>query len=1266
MGTKSPTFIHSSSKARKQSPSNFLTSLTGIGSQRIQSSTSSFEDTHSKQQHYHPQQPNSESKDVGKLQHDGSGADVSVQDENVISITQALQPFPPTLAPIFRRAGREQHPSVESRSPESIQDKSEVEDSQTFDTDLNEDRRKRRRTISVEMNENLLVQRSHDPLQSQVTSRSSSIEQPNAIQRPSTPLQVIQHDFLVNDPHATEHVSPTGTGTELSPFLEQQTSASGISTNQDTKAVPFNASMDGAADSKPGSGPKTPRKTRTPKKILKLNANGKLLSSPQAPTGSAVIESPTHRKATSKKGRARGSKLVVMRYSTDGESAIGKMIGEILTGNSKTEVTQVQQKPPPPNVSKATHPFFLARNKGNTVVVGEATPTSPKRNQKMVISSTTPIRPSSRMSMHSFGDGPDFVSHRGTTFSRNPDALAPVWPPREFKRTLSSVLAIAQKQMVPTIYRQKLRKSKQVVALVSDAENILNQAAINVNESDAERSRKNVLRLPVRRLLSGRECLVAVDSAGDNGRASGSPTHPSVRDLRSLLPKFTPTFDEGKCESLPWTAKYAPAKAEQVLQSGREAVFLRDWIRSLTISAVDTGSSKAASDKSKAAVKLGRKKKRIKRTDEDLDGFVVSSDDEVNELVEASEDELALPSVSGLKRSAFRNFGAVSRQGSQEPPKNAILLSGPHGCGKTASVYAVSKELGFEVFETNPGSRRSAKDIFDKVGDMTQNHLVQRQGFESGSVDEQTILDAEQVQDEIASGRQGTMNAFFTANATASAPQKRGRPKGPASKAATPTPRPKKSQKQSLILIEEADILYEEDKTFWNAIMTLTRQSKRPIILTCSDESLIPFDDLSLEAILRFAPIRPEIAAEYLVTVAAVEGHIIGKRHASELYTFKAQDLRASITELNFWCQMAVGSTKGSLDWMFNAQKESQYNSSGERLRTTSIETYQDDMSLIPRHLHLSNADQKTTNLESLMLFAESELHIPIVDWIDSPETWTKSSFQFFDQEKSTLQSYSWIANLASELDIISSSGLKQNAMPHLDASHPDLSLTARTNYCEGYPLLEAFETPDYTNITSGIAAALGSRLLSNSSFSLFPASFIKTQIHRRHIPQSEVVDRVNLLNTLAPLETPPPVFPPPAPGRIAISLEPLVPTATLAADLAPYVRYIVAYDHRLEVQRETLLSVSQEGGGSSVGKRKGRGRTTKASRAALEGGRKEETRRENWFHRKVKFEGVMRTGGEGWTDKVLQNLDHQLTVEGGDDTSLAEVVSQATEEEPS
>ena len=91
-------------------------------------------------------------------------------------------------------------------------------------------------------------------------------------------------------------------------------------------------------------------------------------------------------------------------------------------------------------------------------------------------------------------------------------------------------------------------------------------------------------------------------------------------------------------------------------------------------------------------------------------------------------------------------------------------------------------------------------------------------------------------------------------------------------------------------------------------------------------------------------------------------------------------------------------------------------------------------------------------------------------------------------------------------------------------------------------------------------------------------------------------------------------------------------PLSVLAEDLAPYVRSIVSYDLRLEDQRHQLSSLL-----SQPGKNGKKARTTRASRAALEGGSKANTRRERWFPNNTNFDAVLETGGKEWQDVLLQ-----------------------------
>ncbi|XP_043527422.1 ATPase family AAA domain-containing protein 5 [Frieseomelitta varia] len=117
----------------------------------------------------------------------------------------------------------------------------------------------------------------------------------------------------------------------------------------------------------------------------------------------------------------------------------------------------------------------------------------------------------------------------------------------------------------------------------------------------------------------------------------------------------------------------------------------------------------------------------------------------------------------------------------------AVLL-GPYGCGKTASVYAVANEFGYTVLELNASSRRTGKKLLKELEEATKSHRIKK--------DEKTSTFCDLISDEIV---------------------------------------PKKIPQNSLILLEDVDIVFEEDEGFISATYQLALNSKRPIVMTCRD-----------------------------------------------------------------------------------------------------------------------------------------------------------------------------------------------------------------------------------------------------------------------------------------------------------------------------------------------------------------------------------------------------------------------------------------------
>ncbi len=724
------------------------------------------------------------------------------------------------------------------------------------------------------------------------------------------------------------------------------------------------------------------------------------------------------------------------------------------------------------------------------------------------------------------------------TFAKTADVISPLWPPCDLQHlgTERRGSMTVDHHLYTTAMASS--KSKQQRTQVPSSENMLLQFTRSL--SSMVDVLNSGIKFPQRIVTRGQdvlEMLIDRDTPPASAtKQTSSSSHPALSQIRSLLPVSSTAFDQGEVDGASWTSKYAPRSAGEVLQP--EAARVRDWLKSLVTSAVQKTHSLPGTKSGQPSNKAPRKKKRRKISTE-LDDFIASSDDE----------------LEGVSRSNV---------------ENAVLISGPSGCGKTASVYAVAKELDFEVFEIYPGMRRSTKDIFDKVGDMTQNHLVQ--GVEAASIaDSNSIaIDGAATQEMVSSGKQATMNGFFSSKSKGA--KQRTSPRKTASSKKVVEAKPVKAQKQSLILIEEVDILFDDDRGFWSGVSTLISLSRRPVILTCNDESSIPFDDIPLQATFRYQPPCPDLAADYLVAMAANEGHILDGHAVSSLYKSKGQDLRATITELDFWCQMAVGSQKAGLDWMIDRRSNGDQSQMIGRSRVFSKDTYVPDLALgLPPPSVNSNEGQETT-----LNHAQEVLGLPVTDWYESP---------------SLLQSTILPSQNARSLD-------KLQQLQHTSAL-----LDSRS-------VLALFDSSLTAALSVRIAAVFTPEHAPIQESNLVNAYFNTSQL--------STLTRDDLLAAFEPITIEKPTFPP-AQGRLAPSLDSSTPT--LATDVAPYIRSIVAFDQRLEQQREMMA-------GELQGKK---ARTTRAARAALEGGSKSITRRERWFNDRVDFEKVMRTAGEEW-----------------------------------
>lgn len=217
---------------------------------------------------------------------------------------------------------------------------------------------------------------------------------------------------------------------------------------------------------------------------------------------------------------------------------------------------------------------------------------------------------------------------------------------------------------------------------------------------------------------------------------------------------------------------------------------------------------------------------------------------------------------------------------------NLLILNGVTGSGKTSSVYAVAAELAIKVIEVNASRKRTGKIMLQDLQEATQSHKVNRG---------KTAIENSQKQQEI----------VVTV-------KKRGRPKrglddtkssSQSSENVTQTSQSQETYTDmSLILIDDADIVFDQDDGFCSALSQLIQSSKRPVILVTSSLTCPHLQKFLMNGkILHMHPFVPRILGTWLdIMCLADVGFCFGGLGARILDFYKG-DIRKTINCLQFY-----------------------------------------------------------------------------------------------------------------------------------------------------------------------------------------------------------------------------------------------------------------------------------------------------------------------------------------------------------------------------
>ncbi|KAI0743819.1 hypothetical protein C8Q80DRAFT_861649 [Daedaleopsis nitida] len=417
-----------------------------------------------------------------------------------------------------------------------------------------------------------------------------------------------------------------------------------------------------------------------------------------------------------------------------------------------------------------------------------------------------------------------------------------------------------------------------------------------------------------------------------NSIPSNHRSYPAISRLLSVSP-FPARHDAvgSNDANLLWNDKWRPKRADQVLGNEQSALYLRDWLLALKIhiTAVPEAPVPGASfdkpsrpqkalKRKKSQGSRGTKRPRIIRdaerkrrridSEEPEDSWIAADDSDPDsedplDVIAMSDDVYTLPNLSRLKRFGSGESSLPLEPSSESNPEpaptlpasddvppfsytspkfgdaicNTIVLTGPPGCGKTASIYACAEELGWDVFEVYPGiGERSGAALQKLIGEVGKNHLVKQTQHQNTRAekaqaphkakhtffkkrvlsDVEEDATSEQPADEVPSDEVRDANAVPAAAEVS----------------------------QSIVLLEEVDVLYREDTNFWPTMIKIIKECRRPVVITCNDISMVPTSDLPIQDVLHFTPCPVSLAVSYLQALLSLEGRLLDEPIVRSLY----------------------------------------------------------------------------------------------------------------------------------------------------------------------------------------------------------------------------------------------------------------------------------------------------------------------------------------------------------------------------------------------
>ncbi|RLN16730.1 uncharacterized protein C2845_PM02G30960 [Panicum miliaceum] len=336
----------------------------------------------------------------------------------------------------------------------------------------------------------------------------------------------------------------------------------------------------------------------------------------------------------------------------------------------------------------------------------------------------------------------------------------------------------------------------------------------------------------------------------DNYLVSNASCQASLLDLHGR-----PEVPQNGCEPACylWTDKYRPETAAQVCGNSEHVKFLAEWLR----------------------------------------GW-----DERGHKIGAANGD--------TNDSSYQDESDADSSGNASDCENVLLITGPVGCGKSAAVFACAREQGFNVIEVNTSDMRNGAYVRQKFEEATKSH-----GLEKWS---QEVIDPLRDEDSLdpdsgTPDRTEYQNSVSRATRVVIDCDQQKSPVGYYSGSKVNDEAPKQVVNKTLILFEDVDTVFDEDRGFISTILKMAETTKWPIILTSNrkDPSLPNLlDQLALD--FKYPPTSELLS--HVAMICKSEGVDVTVPQLKHVIDICLGDIRRTVMLLQFWHQGKQQSTE--------------------------------------------------------------------------------------------------------------------------------------------------------------------------------------------------------------------------------------------------------------------------------------------------------------------------------------------------------------------